>query len=218
MKVSNRIKSIAKNPQFLESSSDASLSAFHAHLEHLNCDVIIQYRTVQKNELMFEKIIYQTKLTGPYLGVLDALISMAQNIAVEAIDRISPKELDAYLRDNPKIPSIEYFGAEFYEILGIGESLREFIVPKKKDKRDVIFKASDNFSFYDLPFSEQIECFEEFLSRYLYSNPQFSNIEVELEDVNFDNSIIVNNSKAAQVLKDHFSSELQGELGVSVKL
>lgn len=115
-------------------------------------------------------------------ALIVSYIHLLEGVAIEAVKRISIKELDYFLREDPKNSAFSFYSPDLYKILQIGQDLY------KKHFPDQIISEEDLFdnislSFFDLSFSEQIELFEEFLAKYIYSHPLYKKQEFELEEV-----------------------------------
>ena len=121
------------------------------------------------------------KLTLAYLKLLDG-------VAVEAILRIGLKEFDYFLRVDPKISSFSYYSSELYKILEIGEFISKIFVSKAEETP--FFDINIDGIFSDLSFSEQVEFFEEFLAKYVYTKEFFSGQSFEFQDLNEKQFII----------------------------
>lgn len=167
-------------------------------LNNLNCYVEL-FLCIKKHrdDDYIVQLNYKTALVGPYLGILDGLISLYQDKALQAITRITAKELDFFLRDRTSIPSVSYFDPKFYEILSIGKYINDTHY-KNEDKVKLLSSEFDG-EFIDLSFSEQIEIFEEFLAKIIYKNSKFTNFRFDLEDVSTKGVIII-----YQVIGDDF--------------
>ena len=101
-------------------------------LARLNTFVEILYKLEQNEELMIKEFFFYTSLKGDELAMMDAYASLCQNRPLEAIDRLSPKEIDFYLRDDMKVSSFSYLPNELFDFLSIGEELKKQQQEEKK--------------------------------------------------------------------------------------
>jgi hypothetical protein len=154
----------SQNPKFHHAAKYDDV--LHIHLNKLNCDLIMSFKTHQAQELMLIGADYQTNYQGQYLGVIDAFFELIQNRAVEAIDRFPIKELDHYLRDEPTASAFSGYSQELYDILSIGEQLKNKIYGKKEIK--FTYDVHKLGNFMQLSTSEQFEWMEEFFSHYVF--------------------------------------------------
>jgi hypothetical protein len=89
--------------------------------------------------------------------------------------------LDYFLRDIPSESAFTAYSQEIYEIIGIGEKIKDHVFGKKEDV-GFVFDQKDEFS--DLSSSEQYEIIEELLSFYFYKKGVDIDT-IECEDIDF---------------------------------
>jgi hypothetical protein len=170
-------------------------SVEHFHYEvvleskHLNDSVHIRFNTVEGEEVCIDELCISSGLTGPYKGVIVGYQELITGKPVEVLDRLTPKEIDYYLRDETTVPAFEFYGKELYEILSIGELIMEKLGNKDKENSS-LFDVSLDGTFKELSFSEQIEYFEEFCSTFIYRNPKFINIFLDIEEVEEESLVL----------------------------
>lgn len=152
------------------------------HLQNLNVDIEFEFNTQTKDELLLSDISYKTSLSGEYLAVLDAFIEIIDNKPVEAIDRVSIKELDYFLRDTNAEPAFKFYNKELYEILSTGEEIQKTALPKVEEY-SLVFDPSANGDFFDLSFSEQIDLIEEVSAKHFYCDLNFEGLYIECLDI-----------------------------------
>lgn len=150
--------------------------------KNLNCVINISYSLEQADELCLKEIFVETDLSGTYLGVLNGYLSLVFGKPVEVLDRLSPKELDYFLRDENSVPAFSYYTKELYEILSVGELIIKQIKGKPAEI-EKIFNQGEHGEFHELSFSEQIEFFEEFCSKRVYPEVRFQNIFMDIENI-----------------------------------
>lgn len=136
-------------------------------LARINTYVEIFYKLEQLEELMLKELYYNTALTGDELAMMDAYASLCQNRPLEAIDRLSAKEIDFYLRDDMKVSSFSYLPNELFDFLSIGEELKKL---QQTEKKILPHLDIDSFGhFVDLSTSEQFELIEDILGEFFFS-------------------------------------------------
>lgn len=186
MKFSDKILTFTNAPLFQTQNLERDESYLFKLEKHSAYIELAFDITKRDGDEYFVNLSYKTALATPYLGILDGLVQLFQGKAIQAVERITAKELDYFLRDSQSIPALSYYDPKFYEILSIGEMINKKRYGEKT-ARTFLFEEYDGL-FFELSFSEQIEFFEEFLSRFIYKNEKFLGIQFDLEDVN-DNEI-----------------------------
>ena len=193
MKLSNRIIQAALECQYKGINRDYDHS-FTLDLPYLKSKITIAFNLIQKGEVIFEEVVFESELTSRYLGVIDMYIGLLQKRALEASDRINIKEFDYYCRDSKEVPAFEYYNNELYEILGIGEQVFKLLRPNENDKQTALI--GDDVNFFELPFFEQIELLEEVLAIDLYNRPDYSGLEFVVDEIE-DNNIYIQKNETA---------------------
>ena len=212
MQFSQKIIDYSQNPQIKTNDIDSGHKTFLLKLETHKAYIEINYYISQKDgEDYFEHLTYKTALLGPYLGIIEGLFSLCLDKPTEVMDRITAKELDHYLRDTPSNPSVEYYSQEFYEVLSIGEKLLKSIYKKEEDQ--LIYEELDA-AFFELSFSEQIEAFEEFLSKHMYKDLLFRDMFFDLADCDDREVLITSNQRLKDDQKSEFLKQFKKELNL----
>lgn len=195
MNFSNRIKTLAKAPKYINKNKINLDHSAHLFLKKLDVKIDVYFTTTQKDELYLEMANYHTDLQGDYLGVIDGFFALIQNKPLEACDRFPIKELDFYLRDKPDTASFTAYSQELYEILSIGEKIKEHVMGDSNKSFQF------NGDFFDLSTSEQYDLIEEFFAYFIYPSDEFPN-EIEVDQIT-DNDVILNpdNKKIKELLK-----------------
>lgn len=176
MNFSNKVTSLTIAPKFLNRSKTELNHLCHVHLDKLNIDILIFFNTVKKDELEVELANYYTDYKGEYLGVIDAFFALIQHRPLEAIDRFPIKELDYYLRDSAESSAFSGYSQEIYEIISLGESIKNKIYGEKKIGFQYDPKVDGDF--FDLSTSEQYELLEEFFAYYVYGKQKSEQIDI----------------------------------------
>lgn len=124
-----------------------------------------------------------TKLPKTDLNaIIVSYIHLLEGVAVEAVKRISIKELDYFLRENPKVSAFSFYSPDLYKILNIGEELYKKHLGAQVNSEETLLD-NNSLAYSELSFSEQAELLEEFLSKYVYKHSSFKNQDFELQDV-----------------------------------
>lgn len=165
MHFSKRIHSLANEPKFL--SNNPLSFMVHTRLNQLESDVYIHFETFSGEEVLVARAQYYTEYKGPYLGVIDGFFSLIQGKPLEAIDRFPIKELDYFLRDDSKEPAVSAYSQEIYEIISLGEKMKEKIFGK--NEYSFQYNPENDGEFIELSASEQFEIIEELLAFEFYT-------------------------------------------------
>jgi hypothetical protein len=196
-----RLQQHINNPQFLVNKQelDSSWPQLELPLSRLHAVVIISFQTQQEEELILKKMHYTTNLTGEMLGILDAYVTLAQNKPVEAVDRLTVKEIDFFLRDRPQESIFSHYAQELYDILSIGESLKRSLIGEKEI---LPLHQPDEFgTFSELSYSEQLELIENILGEYFYPiHPEWECILCEEIE---DKTITFSSDKSVPIAIEH---------------
>jgi hypothetical protein len=158
--------------------------------KHLAESIQISFNTIQNEELCIAEVSFNTGLIGPYRGILMGYQQLITGKPIEVLDRLTPKELDYFLRDDTKVPAIEYYAKELYEILSIGELITSKLGIGGKEVVK-LYDLAQNGPFLELSFSEQIEFFEEFCSSYIYSSKDTPDLFFDVEDIDDDKICLI---------------------------
>ncbi len=197
------------------------ISSFRANLKQDN-----QEYSLALNYYSYDFVLYYNlskeedpKLINLFLDdinlpeVLIAYLSLLQGTALEAIKRISAKELDYYLRDDSSKSFFEFYGPEVYKILEIGSKIYNHHLNFSIE--DKIFDPKNAGNFLELSYSEQIEVFEEFLSKYIYPNTLYSLQDFEIEINARSITILYRGEKIDKRLESIFREKLPLEFYLS---
>ena len=172
MKFSKKIWKLSESPKF---KKEIKLSNhIIVTLNRLKTDISLHFGTKKEEEVLISQIFYETDYNGPYLGAIDGFISLIQGKPVEATDRFPIKELDYFLRDSQDEPAFTAYSQELYEIIAIGEKIKEHVFGRKKH---ILFEFGPDQDFSTMAASEQFELIEEFLSVFYYKQG------VDLDDI-----------------------------------
>lgn len=165
MNFSNRIQKLASEPKFL--SNNSLNYTVHTNLNGLKTDIFIHFETFSGEEILVAKAHYFTDYRGEYLGIIDGFFSLIQGKPLEAIDRFPIKELDYFLRDNPKEPAVSAYSQEIYEIISLGEKMKEKVFGTKE--YSFTYDPNRDGNFLELSTSEQFDIIEELLAFEFYT-------------------------------------------------
>ena len=188
MKFSSKTLSYSQQPKFFNKTQSILDHLCHIHLNKLDIEIIVYFKTLKKDELMIEMANYYTTYQGVYLGVIDAFFQLIQGKPLEAADRFPIKELDYYLRDQASLSAFSGYSQEIYEILSIGESMKNKIYGEKKI--GFHFDPAMTGDFFSLSSSEQYELLEEFFAHFVYVDDRFPD---DIEVVSVENHQIIFN-------------------------
>lgn len=179
MEFNSKIISFQNEPALIVNSSELA-NSIKIELEHLDTLIEVFFDTRKDEEVVIDKVEYITSYEGIYLGVLDLYFQLLLNRAVEALDRVSPKELDFFCRTDGATPAFEYYNHEIYNILTIGEKILKKVMPKEEKE---ICLLDDNECFFDLPYAQQFELIEELCSHTFYKDAKYTELELDLVEV-----------------------------------
>jgi hypothetical protein len=198
VKFSQKTRSLAESPKF---KKDIRLSNHIViTLNRLKMDITLHFGTKKEEEIVISQIFFEADYNGPYLGVIDAYISLIQGKPVEASDRFPIKELDYFLRDQQDEPAFTAYSQEIYEIIAIGEKIKNHVFGKTEVKG---FEFDEKDNFVSLSSSEQFEIIEEFLSFNFYKKGVHID---DIECLDIEDLLISFNCKL------DYQAELQKEL------
>lgn len=159
------------------------------------------------------KVRYFTAISSESLGLIDAFISLILGKPVDVLDRVTPRELDYYLRDTTDKASFEYYTDELFKIIGLGEFLYKSISGIDEKRYRLIDETGQ--LFFDLSFSEQVELVEEFSSKYIYPRTNF--LELDVSDIE-DGILHLSVSDHNELKKfDKLLADLSYELGIDLQ-
>jgi hypothetical protein len=177
-------------------------------LSHSGLELTIGYNTIQLGELIIQDLCYQANVETDFLKIVDFYFELLNGKPIEVFDRLSLKELDAFINDGKRGSVIGPYGVEHFEILKLGSSIYNKVVESSKSE-DVLFDPVICGKFTDLSFSEQVEYFEEFLAKFIYPDVQFKNIEIEIIDITPDEVIVesVATEKILRQIENMFNKE-----------
>lgn len=214
------LKHLEKQVYFVSQSNDLINQGYEKYLHklaRLNAYVEIYYKLEQEEELMLKSLYFYSALNGNELAMMDVYASVCQNRPLEAIDRLTSKEIDYYLRDDMKTSSFEFYPNELFDFLSIGESLKKLQI---KEKVVLPMLDVEKFgAFSDLSTSEQFEMVEDILGEYFFTDyPEYGG-KIICEDIGLDeitfslndcNPSIEILDKIDQLIRFHFcNSELK---------
>ena len=147
---------------------------FNVSMPRLGAEAFFAAKLKQVDELLVEQLYYHTNLASQDLAVLDAYVAICQGKPVEAIDRLSSKEIDFYLRDDAKVASFAFYPSELYDILVVGEELKKIAFFKETQVKPHL-DTSLYGEFFELSYGEQLELVEDVLGEYYFSKyPQLA--------------------------------------------
>ena len=206
----NRLSEYISNQTFKNPRKD--LSHLRVELSRNEQYINVYFSTVHEQELLFNELFYETEAKGELLGLIEAYFCLIQGKAVEAVDRLTMKELDYFLRKDNAIPSFDYYTPKQLEVLSVGEELRRFIIPSV-ELENIVFDSSVNGDFFDLSYSEQLDYLEEVFSKHIYSNSSFDDCHFDFE---VEESLIYINSKVKldSTKIDYIVSNIKTELSL----
>ena len=177
------------------------------NLPIMNCDLALYFKTEQNEEKCIKDICFELEGNLEYQGHIDLYLQMIEGRAIEALDRVNIKEYDYFLRDDVGQKLFEFYDDYLYEIIGLGEYIINYLKPSENKPDSKILKENEIFS--TLSFSEQVEYFEEFLTKYIYQHKDFHQFEINLENLEKSNMTIEcpENEKLKAYLKEKLSFE-----------
>lgn len=167
-------------------------SIFTHVMPRLHSEVTLYYKLEQREELMIKQLFYQTSLKDDELAMLDAYVTICQDRPLEAIDRLTSKEIDFYLRDDMKVSSFDYYPNKLFDFLAIGESLKKLQV--EEVKITPLLDVEKFGKFQNLSCSEQFELIEDILGEYVFSKYPELGGKLICDEIN-DNFILFDTSQ-----------------------
>jgi hypothetical protein len=185
---------------------------FVHNLPNLKTKIDIHFDVDSSSELVLQNASFELLDQVVYRGAIDLYFSLIDGRAIESLDRVTNKEFDYYLRDDLKIGVFEFYDNKFYEVLGIGEAILNFLKPKNEGPTPLMVSNLED-RFFTISFSEQIEYFEELLARYVYGHIRYSELEIEIDDV-VEQRVLVNISAREKGLEELLIKACMMELGV----
>ncbi len=181
-------------------------------LAHSGLELTVGFNTIQLEEIIIEDLCYQVNKVTDFLRIVDFYFELLNGKPIEVFDRLSLKELDAFINDGKRGSVIGPYGVEHFEILKLGSSIYNKVVESSKGE-EALYDQSINGKFIDLSFSEQIEYFEEFCARFIYPEVKFKNTEMDIVDI-LPHKITVDSSVDIRLLKlieEKFNHEFSTE-------
>jgi hypothetical protein len=212
MKTTKKIQDHIDNPKNLVKVDGDYTHQFVHDLPSLRTKIHIFFNMENEGEVILTEANYELMDEVQERGVVDLFFQLIQGRATESLDRVTNKEFDYFLRDDLKIGVFEFYDTKFYEILGIGEAILKFLNPKD-DGPEPLMKNTAIDRFFTISFSEQIEYFEELLSRYVYGHGHYSTLEIEFDDIE-DGVVVVSISKTANGLEELLEKAVELEFGI----
>ncbi len=212
MKLSNKIQKLSLNPSFKKSEFENLNYNFEMKLNKLDIELEVEFDTFKKDELVVSKAFYKTNYAGEYLGVIDAFFYLIQGKPCEAIDRFPIKELDYFLRDIQSESAFEGYSQKLYEIIAIGERVKEAIYGKKGNSFSYSDEQLQNFP--GLSASEQFDIIEEFLSFHFYKNGVTLD-QIECTDIEENKIYLKSSDEHKTEIKRRINDEFNGRVEVN---
>jgi len=212
MNFSTRIQKLSLDPKFL--SNNPLNYTVHTKLNGLAAEIFIHFETYQGEEVLVARAHYFTSYQGPYLGVIDGFFSLIQGKPLEAIDRFPLKELDYFLRDTPKESAVSAYSQEIYEIIALGEKMKEKIFGKKE--YSFTYDPLRDGEFLGLSTSEQFDIIEELLAFEFYTKG-IPLDDIELIDIDNLKMIFKAKEKYTQKIKELIYTKINSELIVEIE-
>lgn len=213
MKTTKKIQAHIDNPKNQVEVEGTYSHQFVHDLPNLKTKIHIFFNLKTESETILSQVNYELMDEVQERGVIDLFFSLIKNRAFESLDRVTNKEFDYFLRDDLKVGAFEFYDNKFYEILGIGEAIFNFLNPKDEGP-EPLMKSNEVDRFYTISFSEQIEFFEELLARYVYGHGHYSTLDIEFEDV-VDGVVVISISSPANGLEELIKSAISTEFGVA---
>ena len=188
----SRLISITQN--FIKNSHQSE-QKYQLELHYLDYNFTIYYDLTSEEDPKVLNIYIKDEVPD----FVYAYFSLIQGIALEALKRVSAKEFDFYIRDDQARPYFEYYGPEVYKLLALGEEI--YNKHLSFSTTDLIFDPNRFGDFFNYSFSEQIELFEEFLSKYIYPHRLYSGQDFDLDIENKTIKIIYEGELLSEEIK-----------------
>lgn len=164
----------------------APTESFHIlKVQLFNLEYVISYKFFQKDDDLFiDEVFYfgaeENKLINAYLNIL-------HHRALDMLDRVSVKEFDYFLRENPSRPYFDKISKELLELVSLGEKIKGVHKKSKEDSKKIYDEAIYGpYEFMSL--GEKLELVEEVISHQ-------SLVRYELNCSNVEDKIIYLQSK-----------------------
>lgn len=159
MKTSKKIRSRQNQLKFYTNSNVAKQS--HA------CSLTVGSRKTKVHFNQNDDIIYDLAFSGElgegWTEIFDLYLELLQAKSIERIKKISLKELDYYLRDDPKQQLFDYYPDELLHILSLPRVIEEYLQEGAKSKQP-FYQEQLYGKFINLPYGMKIELLEDFFS------------------------------------------------------
>ena len=144
-----------------------------------------------KSPIVIERLAYLTNLSDEHLGLLDAIVTIAQKKNIAELKAIKMRELDYYLRQDINIPSFKFYHDDHYKLLSTLEKMAKYVDEKKQTLPWL--KVERDGEFFDLPLFEQLDLIDEILARFIMT-PRLIEADIWCEDIEEEN-IFLNASR-----------------------
>lgn len=212
-----KLKSHILNPLYL---ADKTSDIFNASNLDVTVEPFDDERTVRflgvvdetSLPLRLSKLYYLTNLMDEFLGLMDAIVHLAQGKTINELKTMGMKELDYYLRLNTHESAFKYYHDNHYKLLKCMEKIALYIEEKKQTLP--WHKVERDGPYESLPDFEKLDVIDEVLARFIII-PKVIKCDIWCEDVE-GNTIFLNNSEnlsekektqVQHILFYHLSSE-----------
>lgn len=192
-----KLKSHTLNPIYL---ADSNSDIFKKSNLDFTVDPFDDDRTVRflavldetKSPIVIESLYFLTNLNDKDLGLMDAIVAIAQGKNLLELKEIGMRELDYYLRQDGSVPSFKFYHDDHYKLLSSLEKMAKYI----EDKKQTLpwLKVERDGEFLDLPTFEQLDIVDEILARFVTS-PKLVDADIWCEDIE-EESIFINTSRS----------------------
>lgn len=191
-----KLKSHTLNPIYL---ADSHSDIFQKSNLDFTVDPFDDDRTVRflavidetKSPIVVDKLYYLTNLNDEHLGLMDAIVAIAQGKNIAELKEIKMRELDYYLRQEASVPSFKFYHDDHYKLLSALEKLAKYVDDKKQTLPWL--KVERDGEFLELPTFEQLDLVDEILARFI-TTPKLIDIDIWCEDIEEEN-IFINASR-----------------------
>lgn len=165
-----KLKSHILNPLFLADNSSEILntSNFDFTYEPFSDDKTIRFLGIVDEStlpLKLTKLHYLTNLVDEELGLIDAIVTLAQEKTLNELKEVKMRELDYYLRLDTSEPSFKYYHDTHYKLIESLERIARYIEDKKQMKP--WHKVDRDGPYETLPDFEKLDLVDEILARFV---------------------------------------------------
>jgi Fe-S cluster biogenesis protein NfuA len=210
-----RVRELSLSPKHLATEAmkkeiEADRNSFNCEYEFANSNGKIEIFGVlgaDRNHHPIKSIKYITNITGPALGVIDAIIELCHKRNSQGLSAFTMREVESYLRDQNENQSLPNAGASFYRYFQMVPFLQSkifkvsgIVTNKEKKSPQLSDYESKSVFFFDL---EKVGPYKSWSKDYQYQvvanileihvSPQLQKDGGDVECVHLmDNIVVIN--------------------------